>query len=82
MLIPKRSSSCPSVNEGPCRPCDDQGKNCGAEGDNPWTLYGALVGGPDINDNYEDSRDDYQQNEVACDYNAGFQSALAVLCEP
>nr|AGP76427.1 endo-beta-1,4-glucanase 1 [Rhynchotermes bulbinasus] len=40
---------------------------------------GALVGGPDQNDNYEDDRSDYVQNEVATDYNAGFQSALADL---
>ena len=47
------------------------------------TLCGAIVGGPDIlvNDNDEDNRDDYQQDEVACDYNEGFQSALAVLFE-
>jgi hypothetical protein len=37
------------------------------------------VGGPDANDNYVDSRQDYIQNEVATDYNAGFQSAVAAL---
>lgn len=41
------------------------------------TLYGALVGGPSsANDRYTDSRQDYQMNEVATDYNAGFTSAL------
>ena len=45
--------------------------------DNYHTLYGALVGGPDQNDDYSDIRTDYIKNEVACDYNAGFQSALA-----
>ena len=40
-------------------------------------LYGALVGGPDQNDKYVDSVADYVQNEVACDYNAGFVGALA-----
>lgn len=45
--------------------------------DNPQILYGALVGGPDENDFYEDKRDDYIKNEVAVDYNAGFQSAAA-----
>nr|QFE31800.1 GH9 cellulase [uncultured bacterium] len=40
-------------------------------------LYGALVGGPDQNDNYTDDRSDYVTNEVACDYNAGFTGALA-----
>ncbi len=46
---------------------------------NPQTLYGALVGGPDQNDNYVDDRHDYTHNEVATDYNAGFQSALIAL---
>nr|KAG5686635.1 hypothetical protein BaRGS_011079 [Batillaria attramentaria] len=47
--------------------------------DNWHVLYGALVGGPDQHDNYTDDRTDYVQNEVATDYNAGFQSALAGL---
>ena len=38
-----------------------------------------MVGGPDENDFYEDKRDDYIKNEVTCDYNAGFQSAVAAL---
>lgn len=45
--------------------------------DNPQTLLGALVGGPDIQDNYADDRTDYVKNEVTTDYNAGFQSAVA-----
>ena len=44
---------------------------------NPSVLNGALVGGPDQTDYYEDRRDDYIANEVACDYNAGFQGAIA-----
>jgi len=40
-------------------------------------LYGALVGGPGANDAYNDSIIDYQSNEVACDYNAGFVGILA-----
>ncbi|MCM1298639.1 MAG: glycoside hydrolase family 9 protein [Firmicutes bacterium] len=43
------------------------------------TLYGALVGGPDASDNYEDNVEDYNKNEVACDYNAGYTCALAKL---
>ncbi len=43
------------------------------------TLYGALVGGPDASDGYTDSVSDYNKNEVACDYNAGFVGALAKL---
>src|SRR5262249_4901900 len=35
-------------------------------------LTGALVGGPDGNDAYTDSRPDFTHNEVALDFNAGF----------
>ncbi|MBN1215812.1 MAG: glycoside hydrolase family 9 protein [Candidatus Lokiarchaeota archaeon] len=42
-------------------------------------LYGALVGGPGINDEWEDLRRDYQKTEVACDYNSGLIGALAYL---
>jgi hypothetical protein len=38
-----------------------------------------LVGGPDENDNYVDDRTNYIHNEVATDYNAGFQTAVAAL---
>ena len=41
------------------------------------TLYGALVGGPNANDGYTDTVSDYNCNEVACDYNAGFTGVLA-----
>jgi len=47
--------------------------------DNYHTLFGALVGGPDANDNYQDIRTDYVMAEVTCDYNAGFQSSVAGL---
>lgn len=40
-------------------------------------LYGALAGGPGNADDYTDSRSNFTNNEVACDYNAGFTSALA-----
>ena len=49
-------------------------------GPNPHTLYGAMVGGPGVNDDYKDDRQDYVHNEVACDYNAGFQAAVAGVC--
>lgn len=40
-------------------------------------LYGALVGGPDATDHYNDAVSDFTANEVACDYNAGFTGLLA-----
>ncbi len=45
------------------------------------TLYGALVGGPDASDGYQDQVSNYINNEVACDYNAGIVGALACLYE-
>lgn len=45
------------------------------------TLYGALVGGPNSDDSYSDVRSNYINNEVACDYNAGFSGVLAKLVE-
>ena len=69
-----RSSSCPETG------------SCGwdqfnSPSPNPQIVYGALVGGPDNNDVYTDNRRNYISNEVACDYNAGFQSALAGLLQ-
>ncbi|MCL6589606.1 MAG: glycoside hydrolase family 9 protein [Firmicutes bacterium] len=40
-------------------------------------LYGALVGGPDANDQFEDDIEEYCYSEVAIDYNAGFVGAMA-----
>ncbi|XP_052095523.1 endoglucanase A-like [Mytilus californianus] len=53
---------------------------CVSDGqDSPHQLDGAMVGGPGRNDDYQDNRQDYVKNEVACDYNAGFHSANAGL---
>lgn len=41
------------------------------------TIYGALVGGPGSDDSYTDTISNYVNNEIACDYNAGFVGALA-----
>jgi len=68
-----RSSSCPPAPAA----CDWNTFN--SPDPNYNVLTGALVGGPDQNDNYVDDRSDYVHNEVATDYNAGFQSALAAL---
>ncbi|WPJ97117.1 glycoside hydrolase family 9 protein [Coraliomargarita algicola] len=53
--------------------------NIDSPNDNQHVLYGALVGGPGIDDAYVDDRSDYQRNEVAMDYNAAFTGALARL---
>lgn len=40
-------------------------------------LYGALVGGADINDEYHDVVDEYVYSETGLDYNAGLVGAMA-----
>jgi hypothetical protein len=45
--------------------------------DNRNLLIGALVGGPDEQENWEDDRTDWIRNEVGIGYNAGFTGALA-----
>jgi len=71
-----RSSSCQQPAPAPCDWNDYNSQN-----PNGQVLNGALVGGPDQNDNYQDDRTNFQTNEVAIDYNAGFQSALAGLIQ-
>ncbi|KYQ92546.1 cellulase [Tieghemostelium lacteum] len=44
---------------------------------NLYILYGALVGGPSLQDEYSDDRTNYISNEVALDYNAGFVGTLS-----
>ncbi|CAG8590090.1 8876_t:CDS:2, partial [Racocetra fulgida] len=56
------------------------GTNANNLNDPPETqhiLYGGVVGGPDKNDGFSDSRSDYAHTEVAMDYNAAFQGLMA-----
>jgi hypothetical protein len=53
------------------------GDNFGIPDKHRHTLYGALVGGPGVSDDYDDQTNNYTNNEVACDYNAGFTAVLA-----
>ena len=53
--------------------------NMNEPGESRHTLYGALVGGPDASDGYTDTVSDYNKNEVACDYNAGFTGLMAAM---
>ena len=71
-----KAASCP-INDW--EPCDWNDYN--SPDPNPHVLYGALIGGPQSvgSDWIADNRDDYVENEVTLDYNAGFQSLLAGL---
>ena len=69
-----RAASCPN------RPASCGWPNYQDANPNPQVLYGALVGGPaGPSDAYDDSRQDFHQNEVALDFNAGYTGALAGL---
>ena len=68
-----RGASCPAVPE------ECNWDNFNSPDASPFTLFGALVGGPGANDEYTDDRKDYIKNEVATDYNAGFQAAIAAM---
>jgi hypothetical protein len=72
--------------------CPDWPQPCGwaqfsANAPNPQLLAGALVGGPEgekVNFNdpdnaYVDLRNNYNGNEPACDYNAGFATSLIAI---
>lgn len=50
---------------------------------NKFIAYGALVGGPQVDDSFEDTRgwSMAAYTEVAIDYNAGFTGAVARLAE-
>jgi hypothetical protein len=73
---PNTWPSCSSCPDAPA-PCDWNTYN--STEPNYHVLTGALVGGPDSNDNYVDSRQEVIRNMVACDFNAAFQSAVAAL---
>ncbi|KAG4075281.1 hypothetical protein HA402_003072 [Bradysia odoriphaga] len=68
------ASSCPDQPA----PCD--WNNYDTDEPNHQILFGALVGGPDRNDQYNDRRTEAQMNRVSIDYNSGFQSSVAELC--
>lgn len=71
-----RSSSCPAASVQTDCGWSDYHKSA----PNPHVLQGALIGGPDdINTAFQDDRTNHVTNEVALDYNAGFQSALAAI---
>jgi hypothetical protein len=43
---------------------------------NPQIIVGAIVGGPNTEDQYQDSRTNYRSSEIAIDFQSGFISAL------
>lgn len=73
LQVHHRAASCP----GFASPCGFDYFNSASP--NPNVIFGAVVGGPHVDDSFADSRRNYQTGEVALDYNAGFTVALAFL---
>eukprot|EP01135_Chromosphaera_perkinsii_P002910 Nk52_evm21s230 gene=Nk52_evmTU21s230 len=67
-----RASSCD------LQPSACNGNNYNSTDPNPQVLYGAMVGGPDENDQFlKYGRNDYRANEPALDYNAALTNIVA-----
>ncbi|PRQ59837.1 putative cellulase [Rosa chinensis] len=76
--IHHRGSSLPSVGQHPKQiGCKDGSVYFNSSNPNPNMLTGAVVGGPDIKDSYEDSRVDFVQSEPTTYINAPFVGVLA-----
>lgn len=73
-----RGSSLPSIHAHPDRiDCNSGFQYLYSGSPNPNVLIGAIVGGPDSKDNFNDDRNNYQQAEPATYINAPFLGALA-----
>lgn len=78
--IHHRGSSLPSVAAHPTKiQCHDGFSMFNSQAPNPNDLTGAVVGGPDQNDQFPDERSDYQRSEPATYINAPLVGALAYL---
>ncbi|KAL5551521.1 hypothetical protein UlMin_001697 [Ulmus minor] len=73
-----RGSSLPSVHAHPDKiDCNNGFQYHDSSSPNPNPLVGAVVGGPDSQDNFADDRNNYQQSEPATYINAPLVGALA-----
>lgn len=76
--IHHRASSLPSINAYPRKlQCQGGTSYFFSSKPNPNILVGAVVGGPDINDRYSDSRADFPHSEPATYINAPLVGLLA-----
>ncbi|CAN1177903.1 Endoglucanase 1 [Linum perenne] len=77
-----RGSSVPSLKAHPSRiPCGDGFQYLYSSSPNPNVLVGAILGGPDRRDEFEDARNNYQQSEPATYINAPFVGVLAFFAD-
>ena len=76
--IHHRGSSLPPVTEHPSHiSCKEGSQYFFRENPNPNVLVGAVVGGPDMNDQYQDNRPNFRQSEPTTYINAPLVGALA-----
>lgn len=75
-----RSASIPWNNQ-PYN-CDDGKRWLNSKDPNPQVLLGAMVGGPDTNDNFMDQRTNQKFTEPSIASNAGLVAALIALQDP
>lgn len=76
--IHHRGSSLPSIRTHPEKIACKEGSNFfNSPNPNPNVLIGAVVGGPDEKDEYNDTRVDYQKSEPTTYINAPFVGVLA-----
>lgn len=75
-----RDSSIPSINNlSGTVSCDAGFQYYHSSEPNPNILTGAVVGGPDPNDNFADDRDNFAQSEPATYINAPLVGTLAYM---
>ncbi|PIN24149.1 Cellulase [Handroanthus impetiginosus] len=80
LRIHHRGSSLPSLHAHPSKiRCSFGFTIMNSQSPNPNILIGAVVGGPDQNDQFSDQRSDYAQSEPATYINAPLVGALAYL---
>lgn len=74
-----RGSSIPSIRTSPAKVGCNEGFSAwySSSKPNPNTHIGAIVGGPDSNDQFTDSRSDYSHAEPTTYINAAFVGAAA-----
>ncbi|XP_074278995.1 endoglucanase 17-like [Silene latifolia] len=78
--IHHRGSSLPSIANHPQKiQCSAGFDMMHSQSPNPNVLVGAIVGGPDFHDGFEDQRDNYEQSEPATYMTAPLVGALAYL---
>ncbi|GMJ06241.1 glycosyl hydrolase 9B15 [Hibiscus trionum] len=83
MQLHHRGSSIPSIHDHPSKVgCNDgMSSYFGSNAPNPNQHVGAIVGGPDSNDHFNDLRSDYSHSEPTTYMNAAFVGAVAALLD-